>query len=142
MENLSAFLAQNAVTVEHMKYPASPRFLGKDGKPTAWEIRSITSAEDEKLRADSMRRVPVPGRKGAYTSELDVNQYLSKLAAACTVYPDLGDTALQDSYHVLGGEALLKTMLLPGEYAAYLSKIQEVCGFDQDFGALVDEAKN
>ena len=61
---------------------------------------------------------------------------------ACTVFPNLNDKELQDSYKVMGADALLKTMLTPGEYAEYLTKIQEVCGFDTTMQDEVDEAKN
>ena len=67
---------------------------------------------------------------------------LARLAAACTAYPDLNDKELQDSYHVMGAPALVKAMLLPGEYAAYLQKVQSVCGFDIAFEDRVEEAKN
>ena len=68
--------------------------------------------------------------------------YLGKLAVACTVYPNLNDKGLQDSYHVMGAEDLLKTMLTPGEYTDYVAKVQEVCGFDTTLQDEVDEAKN
>ena len=42
----------------------------------------------------------------------------------------------------MGADALLKTMLSPGEYADYLSKIQEVNGFDVTLQDEVEEAKN
>ena len=64
------------------------------------------------------------------------------LAATCTVYPDLNNLDLQDSYGVMGAEELLKVMLLPGEYANYLGKVQEICGFDKNMNDLVEEAKN
>lgn len=67
---------------------------------------------------------------------------MAKMAAACTVYPDLNDASLQDSYHVMGAEALLKTMLLAGEYADYIQQVQAICGFDASFEDNVDEAKN
>ena len=74
--------------------------------------------------------------------ELLNDLYLGKLAVACTVFPNLNDKELQDSYKVMGADALLKTMLTPGEYAEYLTKIQEVCGFDTTMQDEVDEAKN
>ena len=61
---------------------------------------------------------------------------------ACTVFPNLNDAGLQDSYKVMGAEALLKAMLTPGEYADYLNKVQEICGFDITLQDEVDEAKN
>ena len=48
--NLSAFLAENAFSVENVKFAASKRFMGDDGKPMLWEIKTITGTEDEALR--------------------------------------------------------------------------------------------
>jgi hypothetical protein len=142
MSDLTAFLKQNALPVENTKYPVSKRFLDKDGKPIEWEIKCITPEEDEVLRKSCTKRVPVPGgRKGQYTLETDYNVYLGKLAAECTVFPNLKSAELQDSYGVMGDDALLKKMLTPGEYADYLLKVQEVNGF-QTLQEDVDEAKN
>ena len=68
--------------------------------------------------------------------------YLGRLAAACTVFPNLNSEELQKSYNVYGGEALLKKMLSAGEYADYVIKVQEVCGFEQGFEEEKEEAKN
>ena len=102
----------------------------------------FTGTEDEALRKSCAKRVPVPGKKNQYQKETDYDLYLGKLAVACTVFPNLNDKELQDSYKVMGADALLKTMLTPGEYAEYLTKIQEVCGFDTTMQDEVDEAKN
>ena len=142
MSTLSAFLAENALTVEHIKFAASPRFLDEKKQPMKWEIKTITATEDEALRKACAKRVPVPGKKNQYQRETDYDMYLGKLAVACTVFPDLKSATLQESYHVMGEEALLKAMLTPGEYADYLSKVQEVCGFDTSLQEEVDEAKN
>lgn len=140
--NLSAFLAENALAVENVKFAASKRFMGDDGKPMLWEIKTITGTEDEALRKSCAKRFPVPGKKNQYQKETDYDLYLGKLAVACTVFPNLNDKELQDSYKVMGAEALLKTMLTPGEYADYVQKVQEVCGFDTSLQDEVDEAKN
>lgn len=142
MGELSCFLAQNAVKVENEKYVASRRFLNKAGKPVEWEIQAITSTEDEALRRSCTKRVPVVGKKGQYTQETDYNLYLGKLAARCTVVPNLNAQELQDSYHVMGADALLKAMLTAGEYANYIEKVQDVNGFDVPMDELVEEAKN
>lgn len=142
MSGLSSFLAQNAIKVENMKITASKRFIDESGAPILWEARCITSAEDEELRKACTKRMRIPGRKNQYAPETDYNEYLGRLAAQCTVYPNLNDQGLQDSYHVMGAEALLKAMLTPGEYAEYLSKIQEINGFDTAFEDLVEDAKN
>lgn len=139
--NLSAFLAENAFSVENVKFAASKRFMGDDGKPMLWEIKTITGTEDEALRKSCAKRVPIPGKKNQYQKETDYDMYLGKLAVACTVFPDLNNKELQDSYKVMGADVLLKTMLTPGEYADYVQKVQEVCGFDTSLQDEVDEAK-
>jgi hypothetical protein len=140
--SLTAFLAENAFAVENVKFAASKRFMGDDGKPMLWEIKTITGTEDEALRKSCAKRVPIPGKKNQYQKETDYDMYLGKLAVACTVFPDLNNKELQDSYKVMGADALLKTMLTPGEYADYVQKVQEVCGFDTSLQDEVDEAKN
>lgn len=128
--------------MEHIKFPVSPRFRDKDKKPIEWEIKTITGTEDEALRKACAKRVPVPGKRNQYQKETDYDMYLGKLAVACTVFPNLNDKELQDSYKAMGAEALLKAMLTPGEYAAYVEKVQEVCGFSTPIQDEVDEAKN
>ncbi len=141
--NLSLFLAENIEKPENVRYAATSRIKDENGEPVLWEIRPVTSAEDDELRRASIRRVSVPGRKGQYTNEMDMNIYLGKLGAAATVYPPLTDASLQQSYQVNGAENLLKAMLTAGEYMNYLTRVQEVSGFTavthQD---EVNEAKN
>ena len=141
--SLTAFLAKNALKVENVKFVPSKRFVDENTKkPMEWEIQAITGTEDEALRKACAKRVPVPGKKNQYQKETDYDMYLGKLAVACTVFPDLNNKELQDSYKVMGAEALLKTMLTPGEYADYLQKVQEVCGLETTLQDEVDEAKN
>lgn len=142
MGNLSAFLAQNAIKVDNEKFVASKRFVDEKGKPMEWEITCLTSNEDETLRKNCTKRVPIVGKRNQFTTETDYNLYLGKLAAKCTVFPNLNDAELQNSYGVMGDDALLKAMLTPGEYAEYLTKVQEVNGFDSSFDDKVEEAKN
>lgn len=142
MGNLSGFLAQNARKVDNIKHVVSKRFMDDGGKAIPWEVRCITSTEDEALRKSATKRVPMPGKRNQFTQETDFNLYLGKLAATCTVHPNLDDADLQNSYGVMGADTLLKTMLTPGEYADYLSKIQEVNGFEVSFEETVEEAKN
>lgn len=142
MGDLSGFLAQNAIKVENVTYVASRRFLDDAGKPMEWEICCISSEEDEALKRECTKRKPVPGKKGAYLPETDYSAYVAKLAARCTVFPDLNNAELQDSYHVMGADALLRKMLTPGEYGEYLARVQEVNGFDISMDELEEEAKN
>lgn len=128
--NLSAFLAENALAVENVKFAASKRFMGDDGKPMLWEIKTITGTEDEALRKSCAKRVPIPGKKNQYQKETDYDMYLGKLAVACTVFPDLNNKELQDSYKVMGADALLKTMLTP-------ANMPTMCRRFRRFAALI-----
>jgi hypothetical protein len=141
MSNLSAFLAQNVAQDENIKYVASKRFV-EDGKPVEWELQSVTSEEDEQIRKSCTKKVQVLGKRGQYAPETDYEKYLGLLAARCVVFPNLNDAELQDSYKVMGADAVLKKMLKPGEYQDLLKKVQEINGFDIGLDELVDEAKN
>lgn len=140
-KSLSAFLAQNAKKVDNQFITASPRFVGEDGKPMQWEICCITADENASIRKGCMRSVPVPGRRGQYTQEFDAMSYQSKIAARCTVFPNLNDSELQSSYGVMGAEKLITTMLTAGEFEDYSAKILELNGFTAS-DELIDEAKN
>ncbi|MGE7951937.1 phage tail assembly chaperone [Lysinibacillus xylanilyticus] len=160
MSNLTAFLAQNALKPENEKVVVSKRFVepvideesGKQKvddktkkpltKPVKWEVAAITSEEDDLLRKDNTKRMPVPGKKGVMVPETNYTAYLADLAVKCTVFPNLHDTDLQNSYAVMGARELLKKMLLPGEYDEYLATVQKINGFDVGMDELVEEAKN
>lgn len=139
--NLTAFLSQNAIVAENAKIVVSNRFV-ENGKPIAWEVRVLNAGEDEDIRKSATKKVPVPGRRGQFTPETDINLYLAKMAAACTVYPNLYDAELQDSYKVKTPEDLLRKMLTSGEYAEYLQKVQSMNGYDVSTEDMVEEAKN
>ena len=141
MSEFSIFMAGRAEKVDTVKYVASKRFKDK-GKPVEWELKAIDSDLDEAIRKECTKKVPVAGKRGQYTQETDTDKYISKMCSACTVYPNLNDSELQDSYGVKSADALLKKMLLPGEYTEYKAKVMEVNGYDMSMEDLVDEAKN
>ncbi|MGE4214845.1 MAG: phage portal protein [Anaerotignaceae bacterium] len=138
--NLSAFL--NPVIEANCKFVVSSRFIGEDGNPEPWEIKSITGIEDEAIKKSCMVKVAVMGKRSQVTQDFDVNKYSALLATACTVYPNLNSTQLQNAYGVMGAEDLLKKMLKPGEYNNYIAKVQEINGFDLPQRDLIEEAKN
>ena len=143
MSNLTAFLAQNAIKVEIAEHPVSKRFIDPDTKEVMnWKVGAVTSDEDELIRKQHTRRLPVPGKKNMYQPVTDFEAYAATLAVKCTLFPDLNNKELQDSYKVMDAESLLKKMLLPGEYAEYLKYIQNKNGFDVGMEEAVEEAKN
>jgi len=140
MRDLTAFLRPNVAAVENICFPASKRMKNEDGTIVHWELRCVSATEDEEIRRSATKRMS--GRGQTSVNETDAVLYLARLAVRCTVYPDLNNKELQDSYGVMGAECLLRAMLTPGEYTEYLRQVQKICGFDLPFEQLVDEAKN
>ena len=143
MGDLSRFLKKNKKTKANLKIAATTSFLDDNGKPLLWEIRPLTTNEDNALRDACTVEVPVTGKPGMFRPRFDGNKYLVKMAAACIVSPNLNDKELQDSYGVMGAEQLIVEMIdNPGEFNAFMDKIQEFHGFKQTFQDKVEEAKN
>lgn len=141
MTSLSAFFAQNVERIENKKVIISDRFKDEKGNPIPWEIKAITSEENDDIQRRSMVNVPIPGRKGQYRRELDDVKYQALLTTTSVVFPDLNNAELQDTYGVKTPEALLKKMLYLNEE---LKLTQEVLAYS-NFETLeekVEEAKN
>ena len=65
------------------------------------------------------------------------------MIVASTVYPDLYDKELQDSYGVMTPEELLYAMVdNAGEYQDFTVWMQKFQGFTKSLDDKVDEAKN
>lgn len=141
MGNLSFFLAGNVEKRENKKVVISNRFKDDKGKPVEWEIRSISADEDEMLRQTCTKRVPIVGKKNQFTQDFNANKYLSMLAAKCVVYPDLNNAELQNSYGVMGAEALIKAMLYKDEFDALTEHLVS-SSENEEMDDLLDEAKN
>lgn len=141
MSDFSVFMAGASAGIDTVKYVASKRFM-QNKKPVEWELKPVSSSLDEAIRKECTKKVPIAGKRGQYNQETDTDKYIGKLCVACTVYPNLNDAELQDSYGVKSGDELLKKMLLPGEYTEYKAKVMEVNGYDMSMEDLVDEAKN
>lgn len=141
MSKFSAFLAQNKVTTEKIKYVVSNKYIDPEtNQPIEWELRSLGEDENEEIKRACMVQKHV--KNGVYSKDVDPLKYNSKVITASVVYPDLNDKELQDSYHVVGAESLLKKMLSMGEYARLFEKVQEINDFDIPFVDKVEEAKN
>ena len=141
MSNLSYFLAPNAKKRSNKKVVVSDRFCDEMGKPIEWEIRSISSAEDEAIRKSCTKNVPVVGKRNQFRMDFDANGYITKLVTASVIYPDLNDAELQNSYGVMGAEALVKTMLYSDEFERLSDAVVSSADIE-DINDLVEEAKN
>lgn len=143
MSNLSVFLKKNKKERANAFYAASKSFMDAEGNPVLWEIKPLTTVEDERIREECTKEVPVAGRKGLFRQKIDTNAYMVKQMVAAIVFPNLFDAALQDSYGVKTPEALLKEMVdNPSEFIDLSNFIREQSGFDKEMDSEVEEAKN
>lgn len=140
MSTFSAFFAENRVEVPNVKYAVSKRFIDPaTGQPIEWELRQLNQKENDALIKSCTKTVH---RNGVSYQETDHLLYISKLMAACVVYPNLKNAELQESYHVVGEVELLKTMLSIGEYGDLGAQIKKLQNLDEDVNELITEAKN
>ncbi len=137
MDSLKLFLKENKVKRDNVFYPAAKSFTDEEGNVLLWEIRHITTKEDEQIREDCLREAKGRGVR------VDYNLYLKKLAAASVVFPPLYNARLQDSYGVKCPEELIGELIdNPGEYQEFIKFIQKINGFDVTLEEKVEKAKN
>lgn len=136
---LDAFLHPIAVE-ETKKVEISKRFVGEDGKPVPFEIKTIPQGENSQLIKKYTRRKLV---NGTTTEIFDTTAYTNALIVECTVQPDFQDSRMCEAYGVLDPMMVPGKMLLSGEYSALVGEIMKLNGFDAD-SLLKDEeeAKN
>lgn len=143
MSELSVFLKKNKQERKNAFFPATKNFVDKNGDPIMWEVRPLTTSENERIQAECTKEVPVPGKKGMFRSKTDTQMYLTKLMVAAIVFPDLYNKELQDSYGVMTPEDLLKELIdNPAEFNDFREFIVEQSGFDKDLNEEIEEAKN
>lgn len=141
MGSLTNFFAANVEKRENKKFVVSKRFKDDKGNPIEWEIRSISADEDEAIRKECTKNVPIAGKKNQYRQTFDSNGYLAKLAVRSVVFPDLLNAELQNSYKVMGAEELIKTMLYKDEFDALTEQLV-ADSQAEDINELIEEAKN
>lgn len=141
--DLKAFMVSGLGEKNAIKYAASPDFKDADGNPLEWEIAPLRPEQVDEIRRDCTKRVPIPGKRGAFTKDVDIDSMSLKMAVAATTFPNLNDAALQDFYKVKCGEDLLNKLLYtPAVRDQYIAKVQVACGYDQEFSDLTVQAKN
>lgn len=135
--SLKAFL--NPIKVENAFVEVSNRFLDEDGKPIKWEIRAISSEENDRLTRKHTKR----DRK-TKQEIFDRSSYINELVASAVVYPDLKNAELQKAYGVLGEVELLQKLLtVMGEFLTLSEEVQKLSGlFLGEEEDVVTEIKN
>ena len=142
MSNFSKFMKANKIQKQNVMHPVTKSLTDEHGDPLLWEIKPLTTKENEAIREACTIDVPVKGKPNMYRPKTDMNAYQSKLMCAAIVSPDLNNKELQDSYSVMTPEDLLKEMVDdPAEYTDLMLFVQQISGF-KTLQEEVDEAKN
>ena len=125
------------------KYAPTTSLQDENGKPLEWEFKQISSKENEALRDSCTVEVQVKGKPNLYRPKVNTAAYLAKMIVASTVYPDLYDKELQDSYNVMTPEELLYALVDNArEYQELTVWMQKYQGFTKNLDDKVEEAKN
>ena len=142
MSNFSKFMKANKIQKQNVMHPVTKSLLEEDGSPMLWELKPLTTKENEAIREACTIDVPVKGKPNQYRPKVDRNKYQTKLMGAAVVSPDLNDVDLQNSYGVMSAEELIKEMVDdPAEYTDLMIFVQQLSGF-KTLQEEVDEAKN
>lgn len=135
-----AFLKTNKIEKQNEFIPVSKSFVDEDGNAILWEVRQLTNDEMKHIKKTCVKQNR--DKRGNVSVETDTDKMLCLMAATSTVYPDLKNAELQNSYGVMGEVDLLEAMLSAGELLAYEQEINRINGFDVSFDDKVEEAKN
>jgi hypothetical protein len=103
----------------------------------------IENKENEELRDANTIEVQVTGKPNLFRPKLITSKYLMAMIVKSTVFPDLYDKELQDSYGVMTPEDLVYAMVDDaGEMQDFQLWMQKFQGFTKSLDEKVDEAKN
>ena len=135
MSALSAFL-HPAVTREEKEVIISKRFLGEDGKPVPFKIRSLTQEENAAITKAATRQKKVDGQ---WQDSIDANELSARTIVEATVFPDFRSAELCEKYGTKDPVQVPGKMLLAGEFGRLIDAVSKLSGFDK---SLDEEAKN
>ena len=133
--DLQAFLRPDVLPARETEVILSDRFRDADGNPVPFKLKGISEEENSRIRRSCQRQ-----SIGIEQPAFDRENYLRRFTAACVTSPDLKSQTLQQSWGVMGEEALLGVMLTAGEFARLFVAAREVCGFIA--GAEAENVKN
>lgn len=143
MSKFAQFMKSNKKEKSNGFYAPTASICDDSGRPIPWEFRHLTSKENDDLRDACTIEVQVTGKPNLFRPKLVTSKYLNKLVCAATVYPDLYDAALQDSYGVKTPEDLLYALVDDsGEYNDLCAWMQTFQGFGGTLEEKAEKAKN
>ena len=141
MSSMKHFLKANKKQKPNVFFAASKNFCNEEGNPIEWEVRILPTKENEAIKDEC---ITFGGRgKANLTPKVDTKRMVAMQIVASTVFPDLHNAELQDSYGVKTPEDLLYALLdEAGEYTAYMMFVQEHNGLNISIDEKIEDAKN
>lgn len=131
MSEFEKFMKKNKKERKNVKYAATRSLCDENGKPLEWEIKPVTSKENEAIRSECTHR-----------GILDFYEYRLKVMCASVVSPNLNDAELQDSYGVMNEEQLFQAMIdNTVEYDRFFNFVSEISD-TETLSEKVETAKN
>ena len=140
--NIRAFFKDKKAIKENAFYAVTKSLCEDDGAPLLWEIKPVSTKENERIQEECTTEIPVPGKRGQYRQKMNGSLYGVKLLVASVAFPDLFSAELQDSYGVKTPEALIMEIVDDsGEWNNFIEFVNKFNGFVpiQD---EIDDAKN
>ena len=143
MSKFSSFMKSNKIVKPNEKYVPTTTLTDENGNPLQWEFKHISSRQNDELREECTVEVQITGKPNLFRPKVNTSKYMAKMIVAATVYPDLYDSELQDSYGVKTPEDLLYAMVDDaGEYQNFTVWMQKFQGFTKTLDEKVNDAKN
>lgn len=139
IKSLTAFLKENAESLNAFEIVISERFKDETRKPIAWQIKIPNGGEVARLKKKFQKRIY---KQGTPELHIDDEGLLSEALEQLVIYPSLKDEALQNSYGAMSASELAEKMLNAGEYDKLSRAILYAMGNDMNISDEVHEIKN
>lgn len=143
MSAMKAFLKGQKKIKPNAFYSASENFLDDNGKPIPWEIKPLSTKDNERIKDECTTIIETRDKGFKAHPKVDIKMLQAKQITASVVFPDLYDKELQDSYGVMGAEDLLFALLdEAGEYQNLVMFIQKYNKLNVTLDEKIETAKN
>lgn len=143
MSKFSAFMKANKKVKENEKFAPTASLLVQTEHLSDGSSDISVPRRMKELRDANTIEVQVTGKPNLFRPKLITSKYLMAMIVKSTVFPDLYDKELQDSYGVMTPEDLVYAMVDDaGEMQDFQLWMQKFQGFTKSLDEKVDEAKN
>lgn len=140
-KNMRAFYRDAVEENKSVFFPASKRIKDEEENPVMWELRVLGYDEIKAITKRNTKNVPNKVT-GAAEKRTNAEEAAMEMTLVSVVFPDLNDADLQDSWGVVGSEALLKAMLTPGEIVDLENAVQSAAGYSTEMDDKISAVKN